>query len=661
MVVASSSSASSTDGVRSGSRVSSNIVLLFGEVVQTRSVGGEHDNELDPRDALRFRSPDVEADYLSDKFERGKGLLVWLWAFLTPVLMCDIYLTHQHLDNGQYPTGLKVLCRSHYVALAIAQVPLFVRFCVARADIAEWICLVFDLAVALLLAFPMNKWRCGFVFHGDGHYLYDSMATSHTSDTIWLSCFFVFTMFYLPAQFIRYRAVRWHSVVKAMIFVCFSGLIDAGMSPEKMPDVVMSLLLMGVFVAVLRRTKESHEYADRMNFMSLQRLRQEAQDYKDREMETLEQERRLQEERDLEKLRGALACAVENEDSAGIAQAMQGLQDGTKLAREELVQMERDIRRQQSHERGVRLTYLLSGELQALALRASGKPDPTFYDLKEAFFLGPRPIGRDVICPRDGMRGCALVDTLPCMYRGKCTHFLSWTWAYSLSMVRECLERWASLSDQGDFSKVSFFMCFFVNNQYRIFAPTGPGSGSDAKGSDNLEHTFEAKLSGIGKVVALLDTFDRPLYLTRIWTIFEQFTASKLNIDVEIVMPEASARLLIGEFEQGKLGIQKVRDSMANVSSSCARASDKADEEKVKDLIRQHGGFDMVDSAIKQVMTVWVARELRNHMAQIMEVTEEEMKKGVTFVEGAPVSRGSTRDIPRRASGKRNSLVLSER
>ncbi|CAK0821710.1 unnamed protein product [Prorocentrum cordatum] len=401
--------------------------------------------------------------------------------------------------------------------------------------------------------------------------------------------------------------------------------------------------LMGVYVAVLLRTKENNEYTDRMNFMSLRRLREEAQDYRERDMEALERERRWQEQRDLEKHKEALADAVENEDRAGIAQAMQILQEDMKLSREELVRMEREIRRQQSHERGVCLSYLLSGELQALALRASSKPDPTFYDLKEAFFLGPNPIGRDAICPRDGMMGCALVDTLPCKYRGKCTHFLSWTWAYKLSTVRDCLQRWAMHSDHGDVSKVSFFMCFFVNNQYRIFAPTTTSKGCDAKGSDNLEHTFEAKLRGIGRVVALLDTFDRPLYLTRIWTIFEQFTASKLNVDVEIVMPEESARSLIREFEQGRIGIQRVRDSMANVSSTSARATEKADEEKVKALICKHGGFDMVDSAIRRVMTVWVARELRNHMNKIMEVTEDELKTGNSFVEGVH-SRANTRD-----------------
>ena len=52
-------------------------------------------------------------------------------------------------------------------------------------------------------------------------------------------------------------------------------------------------------------------------------------------------------------------------------------------------------------------------------------------------------------------------------------------------------------------------------------------------GADNLEEVFEAKLTRIGKVVALLDRWEEPKYLTRIWTIYEQFTAAKLNVPTD--------------------------------------------------------------------------------------------------------------------------------
>ena len=53
-------------------------------------------------------------------------------------------------------------------------------------------------------------------------------------------------------------------------------------------------------------------------------------------------------------------------------------------------------------------------------------------DMKTAFWLSEDPIGRDMICPRDGRAGCALVDWIPRCERREQTHFMSWTWKYSL-------------------------------------------------------------------------------------------------------------------------------------------------------------------------------------------------------------------------------------
>ena len=49
--------------------------------------------------------------------------------------------------------------------------------------------------------------------------------------------------------------------------------------------------------------------------------------------------------------------------------------------------------------------------------------------------------------------------------------------------------------------------CFFCNNQYR----------SDAAYADDLETVFKARLKGIGRMVAMLDTWTGQVYLTRVW------------------------------------------------------------------------------------------------------------------------------------------------
>ena len=201
--------------------------------------------------------------------------------------------------------------------------------------------------------------------------------------------------------------------------------------------------------------------------------------------------------------------------------------------------------------------------------------DPTFMEMKTAFWESPEPfdpLGADILCPRDGKPGCALVDWIDRDERREQSHFMSWTWQYRLMQVRSALEMYQSNSsavpadvfldrklkrfqkcsfeivftppfswNQLDFFLIwvdatprFFFMCFFVNNQHRILLE------KCTTGSADLESIFECNLKRIGRVVAVLDTWNQPLYLGRVWTMYEQFVASTLQIPVCFVMPEDS-------------------------------------------------------------------------------------------------------------------------
>jgi len=164
---------------------------------------------------------------------------------------------------------------------------------------------------------------------------------------------------------------------------------------------------------------------------------------------------------------------------------------------------------------------------------------------------------------------------------------------------------------------VFLFMCFFCNNQYRLLV--------DGKaGSDDLERVFESRLRGIGRVVALLDSWRDSQYLTRIWTIFEQYSAAKLNIPVQMVLPPAAAKSLLDEFESGKEGILRVKRSFSEVHSENAVASLVEDEIKVKGLIRQSIGFDSVDSKVRERLQEWVGKEVRAYMDALVDADNEE-------------------------------------
>lgn len=248
-----------------------------------------------------------------------------------------------------------------------------------------------------------------------------------------------------------------------------------------------------------------------------------------------------------------------------------------------------------------------------MAEEHTSSQDPNFYDLAEGMFEGNNAVGKDKVCPRDNELGCSLLDTLAPKDKGPCSHFLSWTWAYKVSTVQSSSISWMATSNK-QLEEVHLWMCFFVNNQHRILNQ----SSKVRDGSDNLEDVFEANLLRIGSVVTLLDSWKDPCYLQRIWCIFEHFTAIKLGVEVSMVLPPASAGSFIDEIEKGRQGILLDEQHLSQVDSKSAKVTMESDEVKVKGLIEDDVGFDVVNKCIIASITKWMASEVQQYTASLI-------------------------------------------
>ncbi|CAE7255411.1 unnamed protein product [Symbiodinium necroappetens] len=247
--------------------------------------------------------------------------------------------------------------------------------------------------------------------------------------------------------------------------------------------------------------------------------------------------------------------------------------DGINLA-----QRVTGMRARQSETAGVSMRYVLSDDFQTLATMRTGLADPSFNDMK-VFWLGEDPIGRDIVCPCDGKHGCAMVDWIPKPDRRQQTHFMSWTWRYTLSEVKIILE------------------------------------GSVA-GSANLENVLAENLTRIGQMVAILDNWRQ--HLRRVWTIYEQFIASTLEIPVVFTMPEASTASVRSQILLGQRGTREVTESLKCVDSASAEAWDPKDEVKVKQEIQNTVGFTHVDNHVQKVMIRWVGDAVRKEFREVI-------------------------------------------
>lgn len=270
-------------------------------------------------------------------------------------------------------------------------------------------------------------------------------------------------------------------------------------------------------------------------------------------------------------------------------------------------------KKQDSEEAGVSLAYILSDEFLELAQRETGKDDPTFIEMKDPLFIdGPARQGEGRLCPRDLRPNCSFVDVLPPEHRGPATNFMSWVWRYRLSTVRDGLRRWAERNNL-DPSKVFLFVCFFCNNQWRMLVE------QSSQGSDNLEVVFEARLKKIGNLVAVMDAWEDAIYIQRIWTIYEQYVASQLGIEVQFTLPAEPAATMLEQLDKGKEGIKRVIETISHVNAETAQATMEADAIKVKSLIRKSkGGFLAVNEQVKSSITQWVASEFRAHIDRLV-------------------------------------------
>merc|ERR1712048_309979 len=97
----------------------------------------------------------------------------------------------------------------------------------------------------------------------------------------------------------------------------------------------------------------------------------------------------------------------------------------------------------------------------------------------------------------------------------------------------------------------SFFlwMCFFCNNQRKLLL-----DGTFVNAED-LEKAFSTRLEQIqtrqGHVIVLLNDYNRPVYIDRVWCIFETFKATTIGLKIEVVLTGDSHDSLYTQIQSG--------------------------------------------------------------------------------------------------------------
>mmetsp|Transcript_51439 Transcript_51439/g.135734 ORF Transcript_51439/g.135734 Transcript_51439/m.135734 type:complete len:208 (+) Transcript_51439:1298-1921(+) len=149
------------------------------------------------------------------------------------------------------------------------------------------------------------------------------------------------------------------------------------------------------------------------------------------------------------------------------------------------------------------------------------------------------------------------------------TMFLSWTWRYKVREFLQALKNYC-IDQELEMADCYVWVCFFCNNQFQWLS---------GEPHDGVE-TFGETVKQIGNVVCVLDTFKavESLYFSRLWTVFEVFTACAAGVRIDFC--------LMGDSEDELMDTTlRMLTKSVIIDVMNAQASDKRDELKIKGLI----------------------------------------------------------------------------
>jgi len=208
--------------------------------------------------------------------------------------------------------------------------------------------------------------------------------------------------------------------------------------------------------------------------------------------------------------------------------------------------------------------------------------------------------GKDVICPHDGKNGAAYVDCVSGKDNvGPATIMLSYGWGNSIGDIVDTLTDYCN-SYQLEFKRTYIWICCLCVNQHRV--AENKRNGVEVQFQE-FHDIFRDRVTGIGHVVAMMSPWDKPVYLTRLWCIFELYTANENeHCEVTIAMPSSDRKKMI----EAITNINVLYEALGRTKVQDAKASEKADRERILEIVEKGPGFSGLNNQVNDLLRQWV-------------------------------------------------------
>ncbi|CAK9068670.1 Tartrate-resistant acid phosphatase type 5 (TR-AP) (Tartrate-resistant acid ATPase) (TrATPase) (Type 5 acid phosphatase) (Uteroferrin) (UF) [Durusdinium trenchii] len=226
-----------------------------------------------------------------------------------------------------------------------------------------------------------------------------------------------------------------------------------------------------------------------------------------------------------------------------------------------------------------------------------------------------RERGKDVMCPHTHQLGSSYVDALGESEDAGISNFmLSYSWRYRVddiitSLVHHCETR------ERDMKRTYFWICCLCINQHRV--KEAQAAGLVVPFEDFREH-FQQRVVGVGHVLALMAPWDNPVYVSRVWCVFEIFTAVNENCELTVILPPVEMKRFSGTIHDGVLD-KHLWASLEQLDVQRADASVASDKENILRIVADGVGFDCLNQVVRQQLLRWLATSATWEAQQQME------------------------------------------
>lgn len=274
--------------------------------------------------------------------------------------------------------------------------------------------------------------------------------------------------------------------------------------------------------------------------------------------------------------------------------------------------------------RGVNVAYLQGRFQQDFACVLEHKADAKVYDIEPRI----RELTADTVCPRPclGKRrnGCAFVDWLGDTHAGRSTIMLSYGWGYEVRVINSALQNYCD-DNNLDPSSTFIWICCLCINQHRV---KEAAAAEENVAFDDFRREFSDRVRGIGHVVALLSPWNDPLYLSRVWCVFEFFEAIvSPGVKLDLVLSKSDSLDLKVAVDTAQGDMKGVWHTLSSLDIGKAQASVEADRCNILRLVEEGPGLSRVNGEATQKIGAW----FRNECEMIL--TERESVAGVDHPE----------------------------